>query len=309
MEIFLNAIILILCILGLWGGAVWVVDSASRIAKRLGLSDLVIGLTVVAIATSAPEFSVTITAAMIDKSSISVGNVIGSNIFNLYFIMGLLALFGTVTTNSKIVYRDGSVLILSSLMLLFFLRDNVLDRWEGIVLFGSLIVYIIVLILAKEKPEEIVEADRIFKWYYIPQLIFGVAVIVIAGEYFVKSASDIARIVGISEWTIGVTIVAAGTSAPEMATSIVALTKGKVGISAGNLIGSDIFNLYGVLGLAGIIRPLPIDPNAYTSIIVLFAAILLFVVFMRTGYKVSKTEGVLLLIIVAIRWYFDFSIN
>ncbi len=309
MEILLNVLILIICIGALWIGAVWVVDSASSIAKRLGLSDLVIGLTVVAIATSAPEFAVTITAAVIDKASISVGNVVGSNIFNLYFILGLLAIFGNVTTNSKIVYRDGSVLILSSLMLLLFLRDNLLDRWEGIILFASLIIYIIILILAKEKPDDLHEVDVVFKWFNIPKLIVGVGVIVFAGDYFVRSASDLARFAGISEWAIGVTIVAAGTSAPEMATSLVALTKGKVGISAGNLIGSDIFNLYGVLGLAGIINPLPLDPNAYNSIIVLFAAIILVVVFMRTGFKVSKFEGVLLLIIVAIRWAFDFMIN
>ncbi len=301
----LPMVVLIICLLGLWKGADIVVLSASRIAKRLGMSDLVIGLTVVSFATSAPEFAVTVSAAIVDRTNMSVGNVVGSNIFNLFFILGLISLVAAVQSNKKMVYRDGSVLIGTAIMLLIFFSDFVLSKTEGIIFLFTLAGYIGYLLFHKEKDVEFHEEEP-FKWYDIPLFVAGVAVIVISGHYFVDSASEIARLLGVSEWAIGVTIVAAGTSAPEMATSLVALIKGRHGMSAGNLIGSDIFNLLGVLGVAAVIKPLSIEPGAYSSIIVLVIALMVVVTFLRTGWKVSRTEGAILLIIVAVRWYFDF---
>lgn len=303
---FLPLLILIACLIGLWKGADLVVSSASKIAKQLGMSDLVIGLTVVAFATSAPEFAVTVTAAIAGKSDISVGNVVGSNIFNLFFILGLVALVGTVRTSKKMVYRDGSILVGTSILLMVFMYDKVLTFYEGIIFLVILTGYVIYLLVDKDKDAEYFEEGN-FKWYHILQFVAGTAVIIVSGHYFVESASDIARILGVSEWAIGVTIVAAGTSAPEMATSLVAVIKGRHGMSAGNLIGSDVFNLLGVLGVASVIKPLEIIPAAYNSIVLLALALFVVVIFMRTGWKISRFEGIILLIIVAVRWYFDFT--
>jgi len=305
MELFISIIILLVTLAGLWKGADILVDSATAIAQRFGISDLVIGLTVVAIATSAPEFVVTISAALAGKDGISVGNVVGSNIFNLYFILGLVAVLSVVPTSRKLVYRDGSVLIGTTLLLLLFLSDLTLERWEGITMIGILIFYVTYLILAKESSEEI---ERMPFTRYTWMLFFlGTGIVVTSGHFFVTAASDIARFFGLSEWAIGVTIVAAGTSAPEMAASIVALVKKRYGMSAGNLVGSDIFNLLGVLGLAALLNPLNITSESFGSLGILTFGVFVVVAFMRTGWKLSKTEGVILLAVVAVRWYFDLS--
>jgi len=260
---------------------------------------------VVAIATSAPEFVVTISAALAGKDGISVGNVVGSNIFNLYFILGLVAVLSVVPTSRKLVYRDGSVLIGTTLLILLFLSDLTLERWEGITMIGILIFYVTYLILAKESSEEI---ERMPFTRYTWMLFFlGTGIVVTSGHFFVTAASDIARFFGLSEWAIGVTIVAAGTSAPEMAASIVALVKKRYGMSAGNLVGSDIFNLLGVLGLAALLNPLNITSESFGSLGILTFGVFVVVAFMRTGWKLSKTEGVILLAVVAVRWYFDLS--
>ncbi len=305
MAVVLQSGILLICLFGLWKGADLVVESASGIARKLGMSDLVIGLTVVALATSAPEFAVTVSAALTNKANISVGNVVGSNIFNLFFILGILALFSQIKTNRKLVYRDGSVLIFTSLMLVIFLYDGVMSQIEGVIFFSMLLIYLGYLIFKKEQGEEADSSE--FKWYTLLLFLLGIAIIVTSGHYFVESAAEIARMLGVSEWTIGVTIVAAGTSAPEMATSLVALLKGRHGMSAGNLVGSDIFNLLGVLGVASMIKPLSISPEAFSSIVILFFAIIVVVTFLRTGWRLSRVEGVILLLIVVVRWYFDFA--
>jgi len=301
MLIFWNSLLLIVSILALWFGAVWVVEAAVRIAGRLGISELVIGLTVVAFGTSAPEFAVTITAALKGQTSISVGNVVGSNIFNLGFILGGVALVKVVTTSRRLVMRDGLLLLFSSAILLIFLYDLHISRTEGVILFAMLIGYIIFLFVKKEALEEKIEIGE-FHWFEIPRLIIGLASIVAGGHFLVESASTIARYFGVTEWVIGVTIIAAGTSAPEFATSLVAVVRGKHGISAGNLIGSNLFNLLGVLGLAAILLPMQIESNAYTDIILLTAAAAVAVFFMRTGWKISRLEAGALIVLNLTLW-------
>lgn len=305
MAYLFDIIIIIACIFALWGGAVWVVESASHIAKKFGLSELVIGLTVVAIATSAPEFAVTVYAALTDQSAISVGNVIGSNIFNLGIILGIVALYSTVTTTRTILVRDSLLLFFAGILLLIFFWDLTLTRIEGIILFATLVIYIYVLIKQKEPiEEEIPEGD--FNWFDVPKLIIGAALIIGGAHFLVDSASSLARMFGISEWIIGITIVAAGTSAPELATSVVAIIKGKHGISIGNLIGSDLFNILGVLGVASILKPLNLVQAEYTSIILLVAAMIILLVMIRTGWKISRIEGAILIGIALFRWWIDF---
>ncbi len=305
MAYLFDIIIIVACIFALWGGAVWVVESASHIAKKFGLSELVIGLTVVAIATSAPEFAVTVYAALTDQSAISVGNVIGSNIFNLGIILGIVALYSTVNTSRTILVRDSLLLFFAGILLLIFFWDLTLTRIEGIILFATLVIYIYVLIKQKELiEEEIPEGD--FNWFDVPKLIIGAALIIGGAHFLVDSASSLARMFGISEWIIGITIVAAGTSAPELATSVVAIIKGKHGISIGNLIGSDLFNILGVLGVASILKPLNLVQAEYTSIILLVAAMIILLVMIRTGWKISRIEGAILIGIALFRWWIDF---
>ncbi|MCZ7601980.1 MAG: calcium/sodium antiporter [Melioribacteraceae bacterium] len=305
MTTALDILIIIVCIFALWGGAVWVVESASHIAKKIGLSELVIGLTVVAIATSAPEFAVTVYAALTDQSAISVGNVVGSNIFNLGIILGLVALYSSLKTTRALLYRDSMLLFFTGILLLIFYSDLRLVWYEGLILASILVIYITILVRQKQPIEEEVPEGE-FKLIDIPKLMFGIVLIVGGAHFLVGSASDIARIFGISEWMIGITIVAAGTSAPELATSVVAIIKGKHGISAGNLIGSDLFNLLGVLGIASMLKPLSITSSEYTSLILLVAAFLVIMIMIRTGWKISKVEGAILIGIALFRWSFDF---
>ena len=296
---------MIFSIVGLWGGASWIVDSASKIAKKFGLSDLVIGLTIVAIATSAPEFAVTISAALSDQDSISVGNVIGSNIFNLGIILGFIAFVSPIEISSLLLKRDGSLLVGTGIILLIFFYDLNLSFHEGIILSAILVLYIIVLIKQKQKIDEEVPEGPLTFWD-IPKFIIGVTIIIVSADFLVDSAASIARVCGISEWLIGITIVAGGTSMPELATSLVAVKKKKHGISAGNLIGSDLFNMLGVLGVASILRPLSLNASEYTSLILLAITLAVIFIMMRTGWKISKFEGALLFTIALTRWGFDF---
>ncbi|VAX28491.1 Inner membrane protein YrbG, predicted calcium/sodium:proton antiporter [hydrothermal vent metagenome] len=302
MSVLTHVAVIVGTILALWGGAVWVVESASRIAKKFGLSQLVIGLTVVAIGTSAPEFAVSISAALSGKLSISVGNVVGSNIFNLGIILGFVAILSSVKTDKTLLYRDGSLLVIVGLILVLFFYDLELSLFEGILLVSTLLIYIFMLLRSKTPiEEEIPEGD--FSWKDIPMLIIGIAFIVGGAHYLVESASTIARHFGISEWMIGITIVAAGTSIPEFATSVVAIVKGKQGISIGNLIGSDIFNLLGVLGVASIIRPLEISQSDYYSIVILSVYLILLFAMMRFRWKIGKVEGTILILLAIFRWW------
>ena len=305
MYLLIDLGIVILCIISLWVGATWLVGSATRIARHTGLSELVIGLTIVAFGTSAPELAVTINSALNGYADISVGNVVGSNIFNLGFILGGVALISAVSISRPLVYRDGAVLFGASIVLVIFMRDLTLARWEGMVLFGLLVVYLSYLLLSGEElTDEIPEGD--FSPWDVGQLIVGLVLVVGGGRFLVDAASDIARLVGLSEWVIGVTIVAAGTSAPEMATSFAAAFRGQHGLSVGSLIGSDIFNLLGVLGVAGMIQPLQVDPTAIGSVWMMSAMVLTVLVLLRTRWVLSRAEGGLLLFISIARWALDF---
>jgi cation:H+ antiporter len=258
----------------------------------------------VAIATSAPEFAVTISAALRDQHAISVGNVIGSNIFNLGIILGFIALIRPINISKVLLFRDGSLLVGTGILLLIFFYDLTLSSIEGVLLSLMLLTYIIILIKQKEEiDEDIPEGD--LKFWDIPKFILGVAIIIISANFLVDSASSIARFFGISEWLIGITIVAGGTSMPELATSLVALQKKRHGISAGNLIGSDLFNMLGVLGVASILKPLSLDSGEYTSLIFLAVTLIVIFIMMRTGWKISKLEGALLLSIALLRWGYD----
>ncbi len=306
MNLVFDMIIIMACLGGLWVGASWLVKSSVSIARKIGISELVIGLTVISMGTSAPEFAVTILSAFKGHANISVGNVVGSNIFNLGFILGGVAMVQPIITSITIVKRDGSVLIFTTFLLLLIFLDLHLSFWEGVLLMSLLICYILHLFYYREPISEKVTAGT-FNWYQPLKLLIGLAAILLSSHFLVDSASSLARTFGISEWVIGVTIVAMGTSTPELVTSLVAVLRGHYGLSAGNLIGSDIFNLLGVLGVAGALQSLTVSPEAYGSLFLLCAMVVTVVIMMRTGWKVSRVEGGILVCIGMARWIMDFT--
>ncbi len=298
-------------------GAKTVVDAASSLAERFGISELVIGLTVVAFGTSAPEFGVTTMAALEGRSAISVGNIVGSNIFNLGFILGGAALVRAIPTNRDLVWRDGIVLVASTLLVAVLIgHDLTLTHLDGWILLGALALYL--LFLWKERRNGVdrprtagddppQRERRPLPWRETTILLFGLGVIAFASHVLIGSASALARDFGVSEWVIAVTIVAAGTSVPEMATTLAGVVRGHAALSAGNVIGSDILNQLGVLGLAGTLRTMHLEPAAQASLIALAAMAVLVLVMMRSGWKLSRVEGFLLVVVAILRWGLDFA--
>lgn len=312
-DFALNIAYVVISIFMLWKGADWLVDSAAKIAKTFGVSDLVIGLTIVAFGTSAPEFAVSIDGVIGGKGDIVIGNIIGSNVFNLGFILGGCAALVGFKTTRVIVYRDGVCLIGATVTVWWMLRDGVFTKLEGAVMFAALIAYLVFLFVRRENPNDEEEeeeekgaevgADK-KDWV---MLFLGLGLVLYGGHLMVDGASFIAAKFGLSKMTIGMTVVAAGTSAPEAVTSMMAIYKGRHGLSIGNLIGSDLFNLLGVLGLTGMLGPITLTTDVNSSTLVLIGMVCLVVVFMRTGWAVSRWEGLTLLLINAVRWYFEFS--
>ena len=306
MIIIKDIVILLVSIIVIGKGAVWLVDAAARVAKHFGISELVIGLTVVAFGTSAPEFGVTILAAIRGMGDISVGNIVGSNIFNLGFILGGTAIIHSLKTSRTVVFRDGIFLLFGGILLSVFLWDLTLSKIEGIILFSLLVLYLLYLYVKKESIEEEEPTHAMYRWD--PILLFvGIGLVIVGSHFLVESAVNIARFMGVSDWVIGATIIAAGTSAPEFATSLTAAMKSRYGMSVGNLIGSDIFNLFGVLGVAGMMRNLSVGHDAHINLIILSFMIAVVIIFMRTGWVVSRKEGIILVMIGLLRWIYSFS--
>ena len=305
MEILTDVTIVLVCVGVIAKGATGLVDSASKIAKRLGISELVIGLTILALGTSAPEFAVSILAALKGVGNIAIGNIVGSNIFNLGFILGGTAIIHSLKTSRILIVRDGFFLLFGTFILLFFLWDLTLTKFEGGVLFSLLILYLGYLYVKRE-PLETKQVMGKMDWWDPLMLIGGLAMVLVGAHFMVESAINLARYMGVSEWVIGATVIAAGTSAPEFATSLAAALRSRYGMSVGNLIGSDIFNLFGVLGVAGILNNIPVSLDARMHLVFLSLMVALVLVFMRTGWVVSRREGYILVMIGLVRWINSF---
>lgn len=305
MEILKDVTIVLVCVGVIAKGATWLVDSASKIAKRLGISELVIGLTILALGTSAPEFAVSILAALRGVGNIAIGNIVGSNIFNLGFILGGTAIIHSLKTSRILIVRDGFFLLFGTFILLFFLWDLTLTKFEGGVLFSLLILYLGYLYVKRE-PLETKQVMGKMYWWDPLMLIGGLAMVLVGAHFMVESAINLARYMGVSEWVIGATVIAAGTSAPEFATSLAAALRSRYGMSVGNLIGSDIFNLFGVLGVAGILNNITVSLDARMHLVFLSLMVALVLVFMRTGWVVSRKEGYILVMIGLVRWINSF---
>lgn len=290
-------------------GAEWLVRGASRLAAALGVSPLVIGLTVVAFGTSAPELAVSIKAALAGQAGIAVGNVVGSNIFNVLFILGISALIVPLTVSKQLIRLDVPIMIALSFSVLFFALDGSFSRTEGIIWFTGLIIYIVFLFYKSHKDQlntpEAEEADpevaallgetNTQAWpKNLALILVGLVLLVMGSRWLVDSAVIFAKYFGVNEVVIGLTIVAAGTSLPEVVTSVIAAIRGERDIAVGNVVGSNIFNIMGVLGLASIIAPTGIPIEATTirfdipvMIAVAFACLPIFF----TGQILNRLEG------------------
>jgi cation:H+ antiporter len=313
-PLWTNLLIILISAILLALAAKVVVDSAAALGKRLGISGFVVGLTVVAAGTSAPEFGVTLVAALEGRNEISVGNIVGSNIFNLGFALGGAAVLGSLRTNRKLVWRDALALVGSSLLLFALVGfDLTLDHGDGWVLSAFLAGYLWLIWHQRRDeshpppPREIPESRPAIPYRLVGRLLLGLAAVAMASHILVQAASLVARDLEMSEWVIAVTIVAAGTSLPEVATTLAGVIRKHHSVGIGNIIGSDLFNLLGVLGLAGILETMEVIPSARGSLLALAGMTVLTLLLMRSGWRLSRAEGLLLVAIGVLRWSLDVS--
>jgi cation:H+ antiporter len=310
--------LILFCLVGfvlLYFGAEWLVKGSSSLARSLGVTPIVIGLTVVAFGTSAPELVVSLVSSIMGKSMIAVGNVVGSNICNIALVLGLSALFQPIRSDSSVVKRDIPIMLGVSLYLLVLSLNSRLGRIEGLTLFVGIILYTFFnYYLAKKETAAVVEGDlatsiqsELDEIGYIasrPKQILliavGIAGVVGGAQIVVDNAVEIMTLLGVSEKFIGLTIVAFGTSLPELATSVVAAIRGEMDISIGNLVGSNVFNIMSVLGAASLVRPISIPGGFIESGLWIDYLVMLFTSFlpwlmMRRSLTVTRQGGAILL--------------
>ena len=313
-EIIKQLAILIVGFTLLVKGADLFVDGASGIAKKFGISELIIGLTIVAMGTSAPEAAVSIAAAAKGSAGISIGNVIGSNIMNIFIILGVVAAIVPLKIERSTVRYEMPFTILVTAVFVLMGRDGLITRLDGAILWAGLLLYIAYLLRqAKQKPAEAptqaetgaasaataepaaeVPAESPSIWKLIALTIAGLVVILVSSDYAVDAAVALAKIFNISDRVIGLTIVALGTSLPELVTSVTAALRGNADLAVGNVVGSCIFNLLFVLGTSALILPIPCAPNFLSDAYVAVGATVLLLIFGYTQMKIARWEGALL---------------
>lgn len=289
-------------------GADWLVEGASKLAKKHRIPDLVIGLTIVALGTSMPELVVNLIASVENHSDIVYGNILGSNIFNTFVILGITAMVFPITITSNLVKKEIPLSIVFTMLVMIFSNPILgqsrpeLNRWEGIVM---LVLFVAFIYFALQQPDENISIDEkhshqeysnIKIWSFI---IIGLILLVVGGKFVVDNAINIAQYFGVSEKIIALTIVAAGTSLPELVTSVVAASKKNSDIAIGNVVGSGIFNIIFVLSASAIIRPLSFNTKFNIELLLIIFGTILVIIFMFTykRYKIDRREGALLFLL------------
>ncbi|MDO5293445.1 MAG: calcium/sodium antiporter [bacterium] len=299
MNILISCILLVVGFIMLVKGADWFVDGAAEIAAKFGIPQIVIGLTIVAMGTSAPEAAVSITAALEGSAAITIGNVVGSNILNILIILGISSVIVSIAVaKSTILYEIPYMLFVTLLLLGFGMTGGQITLVEGILLWLAFLVYLGYLFRMAKKDKVDVEEkeEKQPLWKLIILTIVGLGLIVWGSDVTVNAATDIAKVLGMSERFIGLTIVALGTSLPELFTSVSAARKGKADIAIGNIVGSNMFNILFVVGTTALITPVVFASNFIIDTVIAFAAgVLLWVCVVRKR-KLTRSGGVLMLI-------------
>ncbi|MGI2261076.1 calcium/sodium antiporter [Shewanella sp. GXUN23E] len=278
-------------------GAESLVRGASAVALRLGITPLVIGLTIVAFGTSAPELAVSLKSALAGNSGIALGNVIGSNIANIGLILALTALIRPIQVQSQMVKRDIPLMIIASLVFWFMLFDGELGFVDGLILVIALLSYLTFSYMSSKNSDEELDVDTTPQHPALSALfiIAGIAMLIGGGVLFVDGAVELAKAFGVSEVVIGLTIVAIGTSMPELVTSVVAAMKGESDIAIGNVVGSNLFNILGILGITALVQPVSSAGLENFDFTVMLALAVVLLPFAWTGLRIGRREGAVML--------------
>lgn len=317
MSLFVAVLLIILGIAFLWKGADWLVHGSASMARWFGISSLVVGLTVVAFGTSMPELIVNLTAAIKGNTDIALGNIVGSNISNILLILGVASLLMPLSVQSSTIWKEIPFSLLAALILGIMANDiffgdgdvNVIGRGNGLVLIGFFIIYLYYTLgLARQKQtaserhtEVRVDITKHFGAKHTVlrmtgYIVVGLVALYLGGQALVAGATAIARGLGVSDALIGLTIVAVGTSLPELVASVVAALRKEADIAIGNIVGSNIFNIFWILGITAMMRPLPIMPSFNVDIMVLIAAsVALFggILFLGKRFVITRSNGIL----------------
>ena len=293
----MNIIYIVFGILMVLWGAGKLTDGATSIAAKMKIPPMIIGLTVVAMGTSMPEFFVSFVSALKGTSDLAVGNVVGSNIFNTMLIVGTTALVTPMVIAKSTVKKDIPFAVLASAMLLPMAIDGSISRIDAAVLFAVFIAFMLYTVRSAKKDKDNDNEDEVKEmpvWRAVAFLVLGLACLIVGSNLFVDGATAVASLLGVSEAVIGLTVVAGGTPLPELATSVVAARKGQCAIAMGNVIGSNVFNILMILGITGMIHPMSIIGITRLDFIVMQLSIILLWIFSFTKYTVARWEGGLL---------------
>ena len=331
----INIVLLVLGVIIVLKGADWLTDGAVNIATRFGVSQMVIGLTIVAMGTSMPEFCVSMVSALKGTPDLAVGNVVGSNILNTLLIVGCSALVAPIMVKRSSVKRDIPFAVVASLLMLLFCLDGAIGRVDAAVLFAGFCLFMFVTLKyakttegpaaavatsgaatttgiseastsqpssseassSETSAQEASQASGTSMLKAVVMLVVGLLCLIAGSNMFVDNASFVASSLGVSDAVIGLTIVAGGTSMPELATSMVSAKKGNSDIAIGNVIGSNVFNILMIIGITGLVKPMHIAGITTLDLIMMLASMLLMWFFCRTTYKVKRWEGAVLTII------------
>jgi cation:H+ antiporter len=293
---------LVLGLAALFVGAEGLIRGSSALALKIGITPLVVGLTVVAFGTSTPELVVSIKAAIIGKSSISLGNVVGSNIANIALILGISAMIRPLDIHTNVIRREIPIMIGVSILLILLLIGGELGFLDGLIFTFGIVIYTIVNVMQARK-EKNAEVEKEFKeglksklgvTVSIIFIIVGLMLMILGANLFVTSSISIAKAIGVSNAIIGLTIVAIGTSLPELITSVVASIKNESDIAVGNIVGSNVFNILGILGITALISPLSSTGINYIDFSVMILAAAITFPLSWTGFRISRLEGLFL---------------
>ena len=293
----LNILFIVIGIVLVLWGADRLTDGAVAVAEKMKMPQIVIGLTIVAMGTSMPEFCVSLISALKGTSDLAVGNIVGSNIFNTLLIVGVSALVAPMSIMKTTVRKDIPFALVASALLLIMCLDGDISRIDAAILFVMFLIFMYITLRgAKAQGTDLEEKEKkpMATWLSVVWILVGLACLIGGSNLFVDGATVVATKLGVSEAVIGLTIVAGGTSLPELATSVVSARKGNSGIAIGNVLGSNVFNILAILGLTGVISPMTLKGITMTDLSVMVISIILIWLFSFTKYKIERWEGAIL---------------